>query len=313
VPQSSVASSHIRLGTRGSPLALYQAYLVQAQLAAAHGFDPARIVIETIRTSGDRIQDRPLAEAGGKALFTKEIEEALITGHIDLAVHSAKDMATTLPDGLVLAACLVREDARDAFVCREVKSLTALPPGAAVGTTSPRRQAMVRRLRPDLRVVSLRGNVETRLRKLEEGVADATILALAGLKRLGLESSVASILDVDEFLPAAGQGAIAIETRADDRAMRDLLAPINDVATMTALLTERAFLAQLDGSCRSPIAGYATVTASAVHLRGMILKPDGSQIFEASREGPIDAATSLGADAGRELKERAGPDFFAGI
>ena len=283
---------------------------MQAQLAATHGLDPARIVVEKIRTTGDQIQDRPLADAGGKALFTKEIEEALLAGRIDLAVHSAKDMATVLPDGLVLAACLAREDARDAFVCREVKSLTALSPGAVVGTTSPRRQAMVKRLRPDLRVVSLRGNVETRLRKLDEGAADATILALAGLKRLGLESAVASILEVNEFLPAAGQGAIAIETRADDRATRELLAPINDAATMNALLTERAFLAVLDGSCRAPIAGYATVTASAVHLRGMILKPDGSQFFETAREGPIDAAISLGADAGRELKARAGQNFF---
>jgi hydroxymethylbilane synthase len=313
VPQSLSAATHIRLGTRGSPLALYQAYLVQAQLAAAHGLDPAHIVVEKIRTTGDQIQDRPLADAGGKALFTKEIEEALIEGRIDFAVHSAKDMATRLPDGLVLAACLAREDARDAFVCREVKSLTALPPGAVVGTTSPRRQAMVKRLRPDLRVVSLRGNVETRLRKLDEGAADATILALAGLKRLGLESAAASILEVDEFLPAAGQGAIAIETRADDRATRELLTPINDAATMTALLTERDFLAVLDGSCRAPIAGYATVTANVVRLRGMILKPDGSQIFETAREGPLDAAASLGADAGRELKARGGPRFFEGL
>ena len=313
MPQSLSTATHIRLGTRGSPLALYQAHLVRAQLAAVHGFDPARIVLETIRTTGDHIQDRPLAEVGGKALFTKEIEEALIVGHIDLAVHSAKDMATILPDGLVLAACLAREDARDAFVCREVKSLTALPPGAVVGTTSPRRQAMVRRLRPDLRVMSLRGNVETRLRKLDEGVADATILALAGLKRLGLESAAASILEADEFLPAAGQGAIAIETRADDRGARELLAPINDAATMTALLTERAFLAVLDGSCRAPIAGYATVTASAVRLRGMILKPDGSQVFETTREGPVDAAVALVADAGRELKTRGGSNFFGDI
>ena len=313
MPQSSSTATHIRLGTRGSPLALYQAYLVQAQLATAHGLDPTRIVVETIHTTGDRIQDRPLAEVGGKALFTKEIEEALLAGHIDLAVHSAKDMATILPNGLLLAACLAREDARDAFVCRAVKSLTALPPGAVVGTTSPRRVAMVKRLRPDLRVVSLRGNVETRLRKLDEGAADATILALAGLKRLGLESAVASILEVDEFLPAAGQGIIAIETREDDRATRELLAPINDATAMTALVTERAFLAVLDGTCRSPIAGYATVTASAVHLHGMILKPDGSQVFETTRAGPIDTAAALGADAGRELKGRGGSNYFEGV
>jgi hydroxymethylbilane synthase len=310
VPQSSVASI-IRLGTRGSPLALFQARLVQSQLIAAHGLDPARVAIEVIRTTGDQIQDRLLAEAGGKGLFTKEIEEALIAGRIDLAVHSAKDMPTVLPAGLVCAAYLRREDARDAFVCRQARTLVALPPGATVGTASLRRQAMVKRLRPDLRVVPLRGNVETRLRKLEDGVADATVLALAGLKRLGLESVASSIFEMDEFLPAVGQGAIAVETRQDDAATRALLAPINDPNTMNALLAERAFLAELDGSCRTPIAGHAMITAGSVHLRGQILKVDGSQVFEATREGSIHDAAALGADAGRELKHRGGPDFFA--
>jgi hydroxymethylbilane synthase len=310
VPQSSVASI-IRLGTRGSPLALYQARLVQGQLIAAHALDPARVAIEVIRTSGDQIQDRPLAEAGGKGLFTKEIEEALIAGRIDLAVHSAKDMPTVLPAGLGIAAYLPREDVRDAFVCHQVKTLTALPPGATVGTTSPRRQAMVKRLRPDLRVVPLRGNVETRLRKLADGVADATVLALAGLKRLGMESAASSILELDEFLPAVGQGAIAVETRQDDAATRALLAPINDSNTAIALAAERAFLAELDGSCRTPIAGHAMITINRVHLRGQILKADGSQVIEATREGSINDAAALGADAGRELKRRGGPDFFA--
>jgi hydroxymethylbilane synthase len=310
VPQSSVTSI-IRLGTRGSPLALYQARLVQSQLIAAHGLDPAQIAIEVIRTTGDQIQDRLLAAAGGKGLFTKEIEEALAAGRIDLAVHSAKDMPTVLPAGLVLAAYLAREDARDAFVCRQVKTLTALPPGAAVGTASLRRQAMVKRLRPDLRVVPLRGNVETRLRKLDEGVADATVLALAGLKRLGLELVASSIFEMDEFLPAVGQGAIAIETRQDDDTTRPLLAPISDPNTAIALAAERAFLAELDGSCRTPIAGHAMITAGSVHFRGQILKPDGSQVFEATREGSIHDAAALGADAGRELKHRGGPDFFA--
>ncbi len=310
MPQSSVASI-IRLGTRGSPLALYQARLVQSQLIAAHGLDPARVAIEVIRTTGDQIQDRLLAEAGGKGLFTKEIEEALAAGRIDLAVHSAKDMPTVLPAGLMLAAYLAREDARDAFVCRQANTLAALPPGAMVGTASLRRQAMVKRLRPDLRVVPIRGNVETRLRKLDAGVADATVLALAGLKRLGLDSVASSIFEMDEFLPAVGQGAIAVETRIDDAATRALLAPINDPDTAIALAAERAFLAELDGSCRTPIAGHAMITAGSVHFRGQILKADGSQVFEATREGSIHDAAALGADAGRELKRRGGPDFFA--
>ena len=311
MPQSSVASTPIRLGTRGSPLALYQARLVQSQLIATHGLDPAQVAIEVIHTSGDQIQDRLLAEAGGKGLFTKEIEEALAAGRIDLAVHSAKDMPTVLPAGLALAAYLAREDVRDAFVCRQVRTLVALPPGATVGTASLRRQAMVKRLRPDLRVVPLRGNVETRLRKLDEGAADATVLALAGLKRLGLESVASSIFELDEFLPAVGQGAIAIETRQDDAATRALLAPINDPKTAIALAAERAFLAELNGSCRTPIAGHAVIAANRVQLRGQILKVDGSQIFEATREGSIHDAAALGADAGRELKGRGGPDFFA--
>jgi hydroxymethylbilane synthase len=310
VPQSSVASKVLRLGTRGSPLALAQARMVHGRLAAAHGLDPKQIVIEVIRTSGDQIQDRPLAEVGGKGLFTKEIEEALAAGHIDLAVHSAKDMPTVLPAGLVLAAFLPREDPRDVFVSRQARTLLALPPGAAVGTASLRRQAMVKRLRPDVRVVPLRGNVETRLRKLDDGIADATVLALAGLKRLGLESAVASILEVDEFLPAVGQGAIAIETRENDAAIRTLLAPINDTDTEIALIAERAFLAVLEGSCRTPIGGHAMITAGRVRMRGLIIKPDGTQSFEATREGAIKDASALGADAGRELKARAGSDFF---
>jgi hydroxymethylbilane synthase len=219
-------------------------------------------------------------------------------------------MATVLPAGLAIAAFLPREDVRDAFVSRAAETLLALPPGVVVGTGSLRRQAQVKRLRPDLHIVALRGNVETRLRKLAEGVASATVLALAGLKRLGLESAATSILDVDEFLPAVGQGAIAIETRADDAATRALLAAINHADTEIALTVERAFLAELDGSCRTPIAGHATVTAGRVRLRGLIIKPDGTQAFEAAREGSVSDAAALGADAGRELKARAGADFF---
>jgi hydroxymethylbilane synthase len=301
----------LRLGTRGSPLALTQARMVRAALAQAHGMEPERIAIETIRTSGDRIQDRPLADAGGKGLFTKEIEEALIAGTIDLAVHSSKDMPTVLPSGLVLTAFLEREDPRDAFISRKASSIADLPRGATVGTASLRRQAMMKRLRPDLAVVPLRGNVETRLRKLEEGVADATLLALAGLKRLGLTEHATAVLGVDEFLPAVGQGAIGIETREGDARTRDLLAKIDHADTSRALACERAFLAVLDGSCRTPIGGHATISGGRLRFRGMIVKPDGSEAHEAMRESDVRDAEKLGADAGAELKGRAGPDFFA--
>jgi hydroxymethylbilane synthase len=301
----------IRIGTRGSPLALAQARQVRDALAAAHGWSAAAIDIAVIRTSGDLIQDRPLAEAGGKGLFTKEIEQALIDRAIDLAVHSAKDMPTVLPDGLVLAACLEREDVRDAFISRKAKDLRALPAGSVVGTSSLRRQAQVRRLRPDLTVVNFRGNVETRLRKLDEGAADATLLALAGLKRLGLAHAATAILPVEDFLPAVGQGAIAIETRADDGRVRELLASINHADTATALAAERAFLSVLDGSCRTPIAGHAAVTAQSVQFRGMILRPDGSEAHETAAVGSREDAAALGAEAGRDLKRRAPADFFA--
>jgi hydroxymethylbilane synthase len=303
----------LRLGTRGSPLALAQASMVRLAIASAHGFGPERIELKVIRTTGDRIQDRPLSEAGGKGLFTKEIEEALLAGGIDLAVHSSKDMPTVLPAGLVLAAFLEREDPRDAFVSRKAKSLAELARGAVVGTASLRRQALVKRMRPDLSVVPLRGNVETRLRRLDEGVADATLLALAGLKRLGIADVATTVLDLDAFLPAVGQGAVGIETRTDDARTRTLLDPVNHADTASALAAERAFLAVLDGSCRTPIAGHATVSAGHLRFRGMILKPDGSEAFETTRAGGVADAQRLGADAGAELKARAGPNFLAGV
>jgi hydroxymethylbilane synthase len=300
----------LRLGTRGSPLALFQANLVRQHLSKANECAPEQIAIEVIRTSGDRIQDRPLADAGGKGLFTKEIEEALTAGSIDLAVHSSKDMPTVLPNGLVLTAFLEREDPRDAFISRKAKSIAELPRGATVGTASLRRQAMAKRMRPDLAIVPLRGNVETRLRKLEEGVADATLLACAGLKRLGLADAATAILSVEEFLPAVGQGAIGIEARASDSRTRGMLARINHADTFSALACERAFLAVLDGSCRTPIGGHATVASGRISFRGIIIRPDGSESFETSREGKVGDAERLGADAGAELKGRAGPDFF---
>lgn len=299
----------LRIGSRGSPLALIQARTVQERLVAG-GLDADRIEIVPIRTTGDAVPG-PLAEAGGKGLFTKEIEEALLDGRIDLAVHSSKDVPTLLPPGLVLAGFLPREDPRDAFISRKAKSLRELPAGAVVGTASPRRQALVRRLRPDLHVVTLRGNVETRLRKLESGEVDATLLAVAGLKRLGLLSAATAILEPDDFLPAVGQGAIGIETRADDAATRALVGKISDADTATALTAERAFLDVLDGSCRTPIGGYAQVDGDKLRFRGVIVKPDGSAAFEVARAGSRAEAAAIGADAGRDLRSRASADFFA--
>jgi hydroxymethylbilane synthase len=308
--QSAREASVLRIGSRGSPLALIQARAVQSGLAAAAGLDARRIEIVAIRTTGDVVQDRPLAEAGGKGLFTKEIEEALIAGKIDLAVHSSKDLPTLLPAGLLLAGFLPREDPRDAFISRKAKTLRELGPGAVVGTASPRREALVKRLRPDLKVVTLRGNVETRLAKLDAGEVDATILAVAGLKRLGLLAEATAILDPDEFPPAVGQGAIGIETRADDANTRALVAKVDDPDTAIALAAERAFLAVLDGSCRTPIGGHAEVSGGKIRFRGVIVKSDGSEAFEVAREGRREAAAEIGADAGRELRQRASADFF---
>jgi hydroxymethylbilane synthase len=314
VQSSAPPPPHIlRIGTRGSPLALAQAHEVRTRLAAAHGLGPERIAIEVIRTSGDLVRDRPLAEVGGKGLFTKEIEEALLAGAVDLAVHSAKDMPTVLPAGLAITAALAREDPRDVFISPKAKTPRELPPGATVGTASLRRQALILRLRPDLEVVSFRGNVETRLRKLAAGEVDATLLALAGLKRLGLADAATSILSVAEFLPAVGQGIIALETRADDARTRALIAAIDHAESATALACERAFLAVLDGSCRTPIAGHAVISAGTLWFRGLVAKPDGSAQVETARTGAVADAAALGADAGRELKSRAGADFFAPV
>jgi hydroxymethylbilane synthase len=310
VQSGSVA---LRIGTRGSPLALAQAAMVRARLAEAHGLAPERIEVRTIRTTGDTIRDRPLSELGGKGLFTKEIEEALAAGDVDLAVHSAKDMPTVLPDGLIIAAVLPREDPRDVLISRKASALRALPANAVVGTASLRRQALVKRLRPDLQVVPFRGNVETRLRKLDAGEVDATLLALAGLKRLGLADAATETLDAGEFIPAVGQGIIAIEARENDAATRQLLAAIDHADSMTALVMERAFLKVLDGSCRTPIAGHATIANGRVQFHGLVAKPDGSASFDTAREGAVSEAAALGADAGAELKRRAGPNFFVPV
>jgi hydroxymethylbilane synthase len=299
------ASTIPRIGTRGSPLALVQARSVRARLAQVLELDEQAMELVIIRTTGDAIQDRPLAEEGGKGLFTKEIEEALLDGRIDLAVHSAKDMPTVLPAGLMLAACLEREDARDVFISRKAISLTELPKGASLGTTSPRRQAIAKHARPDLRVVPLRGNVETRLRKLDDGEVDATILALAGLRRLGLEDRATRIMDANEFLPAAGQGAIGIETRADDGRARELLARIDHADTSVAVSCERAFLAVLDGSCKTPIGAYANISGDTIHFRGLLVHPDGDPSYEKSSRGPRADAIKIGSEAGQAIKRAA--------
>ena len=300
----------IRIGTRGSPLALAQAHEVRRRLIAAHGTPESLIEIVVIRTSGDRIEDRPLSEIGGKGLFTKEIEEALLAGGIDLAVHSMKDMPTVLPDGLEISSHLPREDVRDAFLSPRAATLADLPPGAVVGTSSLRRQAQVLRARPDLRVVPFRGNVETRLRKLGDGVADATLLACAGLRRLGLADKITATLSTNDFLPAVAQGAIGIEIRSGDDRARALLAPLDDADTSLCIMAERAMLARLDGSCRTPIAGLAQLSAGTLTLRAMILSPDGRDAHGTQRQGRPADGPAMGRDAADELLGRAGPDFL---
>jgi hydroxymethylbilane synthase len=308
--QTPLRQGIIKIGTRGSALALAQAHETRARLMAAHGLGQDAFSIEVILTSGDRMQDRPLSEVGGKGLFTKEIEEALLEGRIDLAVHSSKDMPTHLPDGLELSAFLEREDARDAFVGRGVNSLLDLPHGATIGSSSLRRQSLLKRMRPDLRIVMFRGNVPTRLRKVEEGQVDGTILAFAGLKRLGMESAVTGLLSLATFPPAPGQGAICIETRIGEAAVAALLAPVNHPETAAALACERAFLAVLDGSCRTPIAGYAIVSGDEISFHGMILTPDGVSMHELRSDGPSAEAAALGRETGHALRAAAGPDFF---
>ncbi|WP_068313075.1 hydroxymethylbilane synthase [Pseudovibrio hongkongensis] len=303
-------TSLIKIGTRGSALALAQARETRSRLMAAHNLNEDEFEIVVIKTSGDRIQDRPLAEVGGKGLFTKEIEEALLDGSIDLAVHSSKDMPTVLPDGLEISTFLPREDARDAFLSPKANAPQDLPEGAVVGSSSLRRQAQLKRLRPDLEVVMYRGNLDTRIRKVSEGVVDATLLAHAGLRRLKLDEHVTSVLDTDVFLPAVGQGAICIESRVDDTRMLQLLAPIHCAMTAARLTLERAFLFEMDGSCRTPIAGLSEVDGNTIRFKGEVIKPDGSQTHRIEREGPVANAKAIGHEAGKALKAIAGPDFL---
>ena len=304
-------TSTLVIGTRGSPLALAQAHETQARLSAAHGLAPERLPLSIIKTTGDAIQDRPLSEAGGKGLFTKELDIALLDGSIDLAVHSAKDLPTALPEGIVVAGYLPREDVRDAFISRRYRSLGDLPAGAVVGSASLRRQAQLRRLRPDVQVTLLRGNVQTRLAKLDRGEVDATLLAMAGLRRLGLTDHVTAILDTDDFLPAVGQGAIAVTIRAGDERVTRAVAPIIDAATGHALAAERAFLTVLDGSCRTPIAGHARLDGTGIEIRGLVLRPDGSDTLEVARSGAASDAAALGREAGLDLRSRMPAGFLS--
>ena len=304
----------LRIGTRGSPLALAQTHETRDRLIRAFPdlAAPGAIEIEIIKTTGDKVLDRALAEVGGKGLFTKEIDEAMLEGRIDIAVHSMKDVPTWLPDGIVLPCMLEREDVRDVFISSRAPDLAGLPPGSLVGSASLRRQAQILARRPDLKVVTFRGNVQTRLRKLADGEVDATLLALAGLNRLGLSQVATSVIGTDELLPAVAQGAIGITCRTADERAHSLLAALHHAPTFSRVTAERALLEVLDGSCRTPIAALAEFQADGgLFLRGLVARPDGSQMLETTRCGAESDAVGLGRDAGEELKRRAGPDFFS--
>ena len=306
-----------RLGTRGSPLALAQAHEVRRRLGDAHAelADDGAVEIVVIKTTGDRIQDRALAEIGGKGLFTKEIEEALLAEEIDAAVHSMKDVPTWLPDGLVVEHILPREDPRDAFFSPHGDSLASLPAGARVGTSSLRRQAQVLIARPDLKVEPIRGNVDTRLDKLAAGTVDATLLAVAGLRRLGKAERITAALSVEEMLPAVAQGAIGLEIREGDDHSRGLLDAICCRDSGLRVAAERAMLEVLEGSCRTPIAGLAELSedGSGLRLRGLLAMPDGSAVFRADLQGSMADPVGLGKALGQELLASAGSDVIDAI
>ena len=301
------------IGTRGSPLALAQAHMVAGLLATASGRDAGVFPLDIIRTSGDATQDRALADIGGKGLFTKEIDAAQLAGTVDVAVHSAKDLPTELPEGLEVAGYLPREDVRDAFIGRNGQKLNDLPHGARVGTVSLRRQALLRRMRPDLDITIFRGNVGTRLEKVARGDVEGTLLALAGLKRLSLAQHATELLDAASFPPAVGQAAIAVVTRVGDAATRALVDRITHAATGIAVSAERGFLMALDGSCRMPIAAHATVAGGAVTLKGMVLSADGATVFETTGTGPAGQAAALGRRLGEELRVRMPAAFLASL
>ena len=300
----------LKIGTRGSPLALAQAYETRDRLAAAFDLPEDAFEVVRIKTTGDAVLDRPLKEIGGKGLFTREIEQALIDGGIDIAVHSMKDMPSEQPPGLTLDTYLPREDMRDAFVSPHHAGLAALPEGTVVGTSSLRRRAQLLWRRPDLSVVEFRGNVQTRLRKLEDRVADATFLAMAGLRRLEMTHVARGPIAPEDMLPAVAQGAIGIERREDDARTAEMLAAIHDAPTATLLGAERAFLATLDGSCDTPIAGLAEVEGGTIRLRGEILRPDGSECLSDDASAPVEDGPALGREMAEKLLAQGGPGFF---
>ena len=300
----------LRIGTRGSALALAQAHETRDRLMAAHGLPGDAFEIVVIKTTGDRVLDRPLKEIGGKGLFTREIEDALSAGEIDIAVHSMKDMPTIQPEGLVIDCYLPREDVRDAFVSSRFGSIAELPQGAVVGSSSLRRRAQLAHRRPDLQLVEFRGNIQTRLKKLEDGVAVATFLAMAGLSRLGMEHVARGAVEPGEMLPAVAQGCIGVERRADDARIQSMLAAIADRDSGLRVTAERAFLKRLDGSCQTPIAGLAELSGDRLHLRGEILRPDGSEVIAGERVGAALDGAAMGLDLANELRARAPADFF---
>lgn len=307
------ADDQLVIGTRGSPLALAQAYETRQRLVAAHGLLEENIRIEVIQTRGDQIQDKALRAFGGKGLFTKEIEEALLGGRVDVAVHSMKDVQTRLPEGLQIAAILPRADVRDAFISPVAASIDELPQGAVVGTSSLRRQAQLLNKRPDLEVVTFRGSVETRLSKLARGEVAATFLAVAGLDRLGLSEEITAKISVEDMLPAVAQGAIGIECRAGDERVGSLVAGLNDPVSAYRVTAERAFLAKLDGSCRTPIAGLASLDGEVLSFKGEILAPDGSKVFRGEASGPVAEAGEIGEAVASRLISEAGADFLAAM
>ena len=300
-----------KIGTRGSPLALWQAHEVRRCLMAAFLLPIEAFEVVVIKVTGDQILDKALKDIGGKGLFTREIEEALLAGGIDIAVHSMKDMPTLQPGGLTLDCYLPREDVRDSFLSPSVAALADLPQGAVVGTSSLRRRAQLAHRRPDLQLVEFRGNVQTRMKKLEDGVAQATLLAMAGLNRLGLSHMARSAIAVDEMLPAVAQGAIGVERCAADERAEAMLAAIHHVPTGQQLTAERAYLLHLDGSCETPIAGLAVLDGDNLWLRGEILRPDGSKAVRGDLRGTIADAADIGRTLAADLLGRAGPGFFA--
>ena len=300
----------LKIGTRGSPLALAQAYETRQRLCQAFDLDESAFEIIVIKTTGDKVLDRPLKEIGGKGLFTREIEEDMLSGKIDIAVHSMKDMPVLQPVGLLLDTYLPREDVRDAFVSHSFEGISDLPAGTLVDTSSLRRKAQLQNKRPDLTVVEFRGNVQTRLKKLEDGVASCTFLAMAGLNRLDMTHVAKSAVAVEDMLPAVAQGAIGIERRENDLNTAGLLEAIHDIPTGQRLSAERAFLKELDGSCETPIAGLAELQGGQIHLRGEVLRPDGSEAINDHATAPIEDAAILGQELAKKLLSEAGEGFF---